>query len=428
MPLEGLSWRTLEKLGVKYVRFIVVDIYGRPRCQIIPIEESKDYIEQGLPFDASSIPAYSTVNRSDFVAVPDERAVYLETWNNSKVASVFTYVEGSPMDPRSVLKSVVEDLRASGYRALVGFELEFFVVKLNGVRPEMVDAGVYFDTDLPLDIIDEILTNMRACGIGGGRIHHEVAPSQYEVNIPAGDPVEVADKLIMLKMMLRDLLKRRGLYPTFMPKPFWGVNGSGLHTHLSLWKNGRNLFYYNGGDPPDELRHAVAGILNVAREISAVVAPTVNSYKRLVPHHEAPTRVTWGIGNRSVMVRIPYYRGAANRLEYRHPDPSQNPYLALSLELIAMRRGVELKLEPVDPTDDVAYELPNVPETPANLGEAVELLERSSIISSLPRELVNEYIKLKRREWESYLEEVGSWESSWNKITDWEYARYLTSV
>lgn len=428
MPNRDLLWRTLRQSGVKYVRFVIIDIYGRPRCQLVPIDESKDFIEQGLPFDGSSIPAYSTVDKSDLVAVADERAVYLETWNGSKIASIFTTVE-SPMDPRGLLKGVVDNMVRSGYTPRVGFEVEFFIVKLNGIKPELVDNGAYSDVSMPIDLIDEILTNMRACGIGGSRAHHEVAPSQYEVNIPPGDPVEVADKLIMFKIMARDLLRRHGLCPTFMPKPFWGVNGSGLHTHFSLWRNGRNLFYYEGGEMPEELLHSVAGLLDIAREISSVVAPTVNSYKRLVPHYEAPTRITWGLGNRSVMVRIPYYRGRADRVEYRHPDPSQNPYLSLSLELAAIRRGLELKLKPPDPTEGVAYELPNAPETPANLGEAVELLEKSNmVISILPRELIAKYVQLKRHEWESYLKEVGPWESSWNVITDWEYEKYLTTA
>ena len=431
MPAEGIDvWRVLKGAGVKYVNFVIVDIFGRPRVDVLSIDAAKDAFVDGIAYDGSSIPAYTTVNRSDLVAEVDPSSVYVETWNGGKTAFVFTNtLEGSGysmMDPRNVLRKTLEDLRASGYDVKVGVEVEYFIVR--GNPPELVDTVGYFDVppQSTRRVVEEIMDNFVASGIGETKAHHEVAPSQFEVNIPYGDPVKVADSILVFKMMARSIAAKHGYGTTFMPKPFWGVNGSGAHTHISVWKDGRNLFA-SYKEPTEELKYAVAGLLENAISISAVVAPTVNSYKRLVPHHEAPTRVVWGLGNRSAMIRVPYYGGKINRVEYRHPDPSMNPYLAFAVIAMSVVDGISARKAPPQPVADVAYELEGVKETPKHLGEALKYFTESNIAGRLPSQLVKAYVKVKEAEWESYSAKY-SWEKTWNTITDWEYQQYLYTV
>ncbi|MEL9991586.1 MAG: glutamine synthetase family protein [Thermoproteus sp.] len=429
MP-EGINaWRVLKSAGVKYVKFVIVDIFGRPKLEILPIDAARDAFIDGIAYDGSSIPAYTTVNRSDFVAEVDTNAIYIETWNDGKTALVFTStLDGNKphlMDPRNALKQVVEYARGRGYDVMMGAEVEFFLVK--GNPPSLADRGVYFE-GYPLKetmpVMEEIIEHFYLSGIGFTKTHHEVAPSQFEVNIPAGNPVQVADQILVFKIMAKSIAQRHGLIATFMPKPFWGVNGSGMHVHVSFWKDGVNLFA-SYKEPTAELKSAVAGVLENALANSVFVAPLVNSYKRLVPHYEAPTRVVWGIGNRSAMVRVPYYGKKINRFEYRHPDPSSNPYLGFSAIVLSALDGLERKLEPPAPVEDIAYELQGVRETPKHLGEAAKLASGGVAARLLPQQLVSAYLALKEKEWGEYLSSAGEWEKTWNTITAWEYEQYL---
>lgn len=431
MQVEGLDiWRVLKGAGVKYVYFVIVDIYGRPRVDIMPIDMARDAFIDGVPYDGSSIPAYSTVNRSDFVAVVDPSAVYVESWNGGKAAYVFTNtLDGnapSPLDPRNVLKQVLERAEKRGYQFKIGVEIEYFIVR--GNPPELPERAGYFDVppEATRKVVEEIMENFAAAGLGETKTHHEVAPSQFEVNIPYGNPLKVADSILVFKIMAKAIAAKYGYIATFMPKPFWGMNGSGAHTHISVWKDGKNLMA-SVKEPTQELKWVVGGILNNAISISAIVAPTVNSYKRLVPHHEAPTRVVWGLGNRSAMVRVPYYGGKINRIEYRHPDPSMNPYLAFAAMVLAGLEGLENKIEPPPPVQEVAYDLQGVRETPPNLGAALKYMEEGKIARELPSEIVKAYLGVKQAEWQSYVQQY-QWEKTWNTITPWEYEQYLTTV
>ncbi|MEZ0248945.1 MAG: glutamine synthetase family protein [Thermoproteus sp.] len=429
MP-EGINaWRVLKSAGVKYVKFVIVDVFGRPKLEILPIDAARDAFIDGIAYDGSSIPAYTTVNRSDFVAEVDTNAIYIETWNDGKTALVFTStLDGNkphPMDPRNALKQVVEYAKGKGYDVMVGAEVEFFLVK--GNPPSLADRGVYFEgypLKETLPVVEEIIEHFYLSGIGFTKTHHEVAPSQFEVNIPAGNPVQVADQILVFKIMAKSIAQKHGLIATFMPKPFWGVNGSGMHVHVSFWKDGANLFA-SYKEPTPELKSAIAGVLENALANSVFVAPLVNSYKRLVPHYEAPTRVVWGIGNRSAMVRVPYYAKKINRFEYRHPDPSSNPYLGFSAITLSALDGLERKLEPPAPVEEVAYELQGVRETPKHLGEAAKLASSGVAAKLLPQQLVGAYLALKEKEWGEYLSSAGGWEKTWNTITAWEYEQYL---
>lgn len=430
-PLD--TWRILKGAGVKYVKIIVVDITGAPRSEVVNIDMAKDIFTDGMPFDASSIPAYSTVNKSDFVAYVDPRAIYVESWNDGKIADVFTLVtdtsgKPSPLDPRQILDLTLQRISERGYSLMMGTEVEFFVVKVSDGKPQLADQGVYFDgfnTNMQFSFMQDLVSTINSSGLGVTKIHHEVAPSQYEVNIGAADPLRVADSIVFFKILARDLASRHGLATTYMPKPFWGINGSGAHTHVSVWKDGVNLFLSRTGEITQECGYVISSILRNARALSALVAPTVNSYKRLVPHYEAPTRLVWGYANRSVMVRVPHYLKKVNRFEYRHPDPSMNPYIGYAGIALATLRGLEEKIDPPPPTEEIAYELPNVPETPVNLGDALREFSKSPIAQDLPSEFVKAYISFKESEWRDYLSNVGPWEKTWSVITEWEYSRYL---
>ena len=432
-PLD--VWRFLKASGVKYVKFVIIDIFGRPKCEILDISKARDGLIDGVPFDGSSIPQYAYVNDSDFVAVPDLKSVYIESWNGGRIALIFTFVKYqdkySLLDTRYLLAKTLDELRVKGFDFKVGVEIEYFLVREVDGKPILADQGVYFEAqnvNMLSDVVYDIVSSIDVSGISIIKTHHEVAPSQYEVDIEATNPLRLADTIIVTKMLIKDVANRHGLVATFMPKPFWGINGSGAHIHLSIWRNNENLFKTKEITLTETCKYALGGLLKYAKDISAVVAPLVNSYKRLTPHYEAPTRITWGFGNRSTLVRVPIYRGYVDRIEYRHPDPSMNPYLGLLTIILAMMRGLTQKIEPPEPTREIAYELSGVEELPQTIEKAVKVFSGSDIAKELPRELVDRYVTLKLREWSSYVESEGPWEKTWNKITDWEYKTYLKVV
>jgi glutamine synthetase len=426
--VEALDvWRILKGAGVRRLKFVIVDVYGKPRGVSLGIEEAKRALEEGVSFDGSSVAKYAEVHESDVTAVPDFSSVYVDPFDRS--AWVFCRVEDPPraagLDPRSLLARTVERLGERGLKARVGIEVEFFLVKVEGGRVEPADWGGYFDLSQPeLKVAEEIEEAAEAAGLGGSKVHHEVAPGQYEYNLPAGDPMRTADSFLFFKHLASQVARARGLRATFMPKPFWGVNGSGAHVHLNFLSRGEDVFGKDGSLTAAGL-HCLAGILKRARALAALAAPTVNSYKRLVPHHEAPTRLVWGYSNRSALVRIPRYRSAVNRIEVREPDPMMNPYLTLAALLEAAVSGLERGEEPPEPVALSAYSLATADETPPHLAAAVAELEAAYRQLGLPDELADVYAKLKKAEWSEYVEACGPWEETWNRITEWEYKRYL---
>ena len=425
-------WRMLKSAGVRYVKFTLVDFFGRPRSEMMRINDARGVFVDGMAFDGSSIEYYTTVNRSDMVAVVDSAAIYVEAWRPEKTAMVFMRIVddgGKPVlvDPRNLLYAVVEKARSRGYEFMFGGETEFFLVKREGSGYAPADPGLYFEgtnTKASVEFMEELAEAFEATFGEPTKVHHEVAPGQYEVNVPASDPVRAADMVVVTKVMVKDLARRHGAIGTFMPKPFWGMNGNGMHIHVSVWRDGRNLFA-SRGEPTDELLAAVAGLLEHALSNSAFVAPTVNSYKRLVPHHEAPTRIVWGRANRSALVRVPFYRSVINRLEYRHPDPAANPYFAFAAMMLAIMDGLDRRAKPPVETTVVAYDLEGVAETPRHLGDAAKYAREGIVAREFPSEVVSKYLDAKQREFEEYEREVGRWDDTWNRISEWEYAKYL---
>lgn len=440
----------VKKHDIKYVRLIVIDVNGTPRAMLIPEYQIKESLETGIAFDGSSMPGFTKVNKSDLNLHPDPSTFLVPMWETPGIALMFCYIsnpDGTVFagDPRGILKRTVDDLETKGYGFNTGPELEFMYVTNENGSIAPFGKGGYFDTP-PLDPTEDIkletLMCLEAAGFQIDRVHHEVAEGQQEINFRYSDALKTADNVILYKLAVKTIAEKHGTTATFMPKPFWGVNGSGCHVHQSIveLETGKNLF----SDPDTEFGlsntaiHYIGGLLKHAQAMSMIVTPLVNSYKRLVPHYEAPVYVAWGYANRSAIVRVPLAPGEKNkvvRIEYRHPDPSCNPYLAATVLLKAGWEGIEKKIEPIADIQDNIFELSKkqlkdygITFLPEHLGESVDyFMEDKSMKSIIGEYLFENLVELKENEFKSYMDYAGvEWAASRPKITPWEYERYLT--
>jgi len=440
----------VKRHDIKYVRLIVIDPNGAPRAMLIPEYQVRESLEVGIAFDGSSIPGFAEVNRSDLNLHPDPTTFLVPMWETPGIALMFCYVsnpDGTTFagDPRGLLKRTVDELEKKGYGFNTGPELEYMYVLDNEGEVAPFGKGGYFDAP-PLDPTEDVkletLMCLEAAGFQIDRVHHEAAQGQQEINFRYSDALKTADNFMLYKLAVKTIAKKHGTTATFMPKPFWGVNGSGCHIHQSIidLDTGKNIF----SDPDTEhglsetAIHYIGGLLKHAAAMSMIVTPLVNSYKRLVPHYEAPVYVAWGYANRSAIVRVPLAPGEKNtvtRLEYRHPDPSCNPYLASVILLKAGWEGVDKKIEPIQDIQENIYELSKtqlkdygVTFLPENLGEAVEFFEEDESMKGMLGDfLFSNLIELKQEEYESYMDYTGiEWAASRPQITPWEYERYLT--
>ena len=439
----------IEKNDIHYIRLIIIDINGRPRAMLIPKYVVEETLEEGIGFDGSSIPGFTTLDESDLVAHPDPESFVIPPWEHPNTAYMFCYVyrpNGKPFegDPRGLLKSVVDELERKDLQFITGPEMEYFYVSRESETLRPLGAGGYFDMP-PLDPAEvvkrETIMQLESVGFRLDKVHHEVASGQHEINFRFDNALKTADRMVLFKLAVKNIAKKHGLIATFMPKPFWGMNGSGCHMHQSLVDNGRgeNLFFDENS--PEGLSetaiHYIGGLLEHSRGLSLIVAPTVNSYKRLVPHYEAPVYLCWGLGNRSALIRIPiYYPGkeSALRIEYRHPDPSCNPYLASAAILKAGLDGVRRKLDPGEPVYENVYHLKDTENRPfrtlpGSLGEAIEAFtEDRVVLEALGKHISEALVEQKRREFEDYLKSTGGWEKTCRTITRWEIENYLVQV
>jgi glutamine synthetase len=440
----------VKRHDIKYIRLIVVDLSGMPRAMLIPEYELEHALRLGIGFDGSSIEGFAGVEQSDLIANPDPSTFLVPMWEAPGIATMFCYIsnpDGTPFqgDPRGLLKAAMDDLENQGYGFITGPELEFFYVTEQSKSIAPYGSGGYFDLP-PLDPTEdmkmETMMCLEAAGFQLDKVHHEVAQGQQEINFRYADALKTADNVILYKLAVKTIAQKHDSIATFMPKPFWGVNGSGSHVHQSLFDldTGENVFF--DPDTPTELSevaaHYIGGILSHAKGLSMVVAPLVNSYKRLVPHYEAPVYICWGFANRSALVRVPQYTsgvGKYARIEYRHPDPSCNPYLAAVTMLRAGMDGMNRKVEPGDPHSENVYHFSRddltkrgIEVLPGNLGEAVEAFASDAVVSeALGGYIAKNLMELKRREFEEYISFTGSeWSKSLPEITSWEIERYLT--
>ena len=441
----------VRKHDIKYIRLIVVDLNGQPRAMLIPEYELEYAMRYGIGFDGSSIAGFADIERSDLIANPDTSTFLIPMWEAPGIATMFCYIsnpDSSPFegDPRGLLKETMDELEGEEYGFNTGPELEFFYVTRQSDSIAPFGSGGYFDLP-PLDPTEEMkmetMMCLEAAGFQLDKVHHEVAQGQQEINFRYADALKTADNVILYKLAVKTIAQKHGNTATFMPKPFWGINGSGCHIHQSLidLETGDNLFY--DPDSTTELSeaavHYVGGILSHAKGLSMVVSPLVNSYKRLVPHYEAPVYICWGFGNRSALIRVPQYpKGASeySRVEYRHPDPSCNPYLAAVAILKAGMDGIHRKAEAGEPFSENVYHLSReerskrgVKMLPEHLGEAVDAFASDDVVSgALGGYISKNLVELKRREFEEYLSFTGrDWSESLAEITSWEIDRYLTS-
>ncbi len=427
--------------GVESMLLWFTDLEGHLKSFAITPGEYEGALDDGMGFDGSSITGFNAIEESDMIAIPDPLTFRVMPWRSgeTKVGRMICDVvtpDGRPYegDPRYVLRRALERMREAGFDTFnIGPELEYFLFKdAKGTEP--LDEGGYFamtTQDAATELRNETILALEAMGIPIEYHHHEVGPSQHEIDMRFAPALDMADHTLTYRLIVKEIAAKNGAYATFMPKPIFGENGSGMHTHQSLFKDGRNAFF----DADDEwhLSEAgkafIAGQLRHAREISAVFAQWVNSYKRLVPGYEAPVYVAWSRRNRSALIRIPLYKPGneqATRAEIRCPDPACNPYLTFACLLHAGLEGIEKGYELSEPMETNLYHLTaeqrrerGITALPETLGEAIDELAQSDVARlALGPHIFERYIELKRKEWDEYRVQ----------LTQWELDRYLSAL
>ena len=452
----AMKQRVMEQAQAANVRFVSLqftDIMGVVKNVHIPFHKFSDAIDHGLWFDGSSIEGFARIHESDMFLDPDLDTFGVIPWERGEegatakvICDVYT-PDGEPFagDPRGVLRRQLQRAESMGFRYMTGPELEFFMlrrrsidgVEQNGngqpiVEPLPHDQAGYFDltTDEASNVRKEMVEALEELGIVGEASHHEVAIGQHEIDFKYDDAMRTADNAVTFRTTLKAIAHQHGLYATFMPKPFHGINGSGMHTHQSLWSpDGKTNLFYDAADEYQlsaSARGFMAGLLAHARGMIAILAPLVNSYKRLVPGYEAPVYISWARINRSALIRIPQAsrgRPEATRLELRCPDPSCNPYLAFAAMLAAGLDGIERNLELAKPVEENLYHFDDtmirkqgVRTLPGSLEEALtEFSEDEVIQSALGAHVCEWFLEAKRAEWNEYR----------IRVTPWELERYL---
>ena len=429
----------IEKEGIEFVLLWFTDIEGHLKSFAVTPSEIEAALDDGMGFDGSSITGFNAIEESDMVAIPDPETFQLMPWKEgeTRVARMICDIvtpDGKPYegDPRYVLRRALDRMASMGFDTFnVGPELEYFLFR-DDKGTETLDEGGYFamtTLDAASELRQETVRALEGMGIPIEYVHHEVGPSQHEIDMRFSDALSMADHTVTYRLIVKEIAKKSGYHATFMPKPIFGENGSGMHTHQSLFNEGRNAFF--DGDDEWNLsavgKAFIAGQLRHAREISAVFAQWVNSYKRLVPGYEAPVYVAWSRRNRSALIRIPLYKpGAeqATRAEIRCPDPACNPYLTFATLLHAGLEGIEQGYELPDPMETNLYHLTaeqrkerGIVSLPETLGEAVDALAGSELVrKALGPHIFDRYVELKRAEWDEYRVQ----------LTEWELKKYLS--
>jgi len=420
----------LKKEKVQFVRPVFVDILGRMLDFTIPVDEFNSMAKNGKGFDGSSVEGFARTAESDLVFFPDLETLVILSYKTEnsewKEALVFGYIhdpEGKPYegDTRYLLKETIEKYKQ---KLKCGAELEFFIFA-NDKEPKHTDTGGYFRAGLYGEIRKEVQLLLNKLGIKTESDHHEVSPSQHEIDLKYNDALKTADSIILTKYIIKKIARNFKVYASFMPKPIEGINGNGMHLHLSLWQDEKNLFFDKKSKGLSKIaKHYIAGLIKYGKEIQAALNQYVNSYKRLVPGYEAPTYLVWGTKNRSAYIRVPeYQKGKENstRIELRSPDPACNPYLALTLIHAAGMKGIEEKLEPPRPIEIEAYflkekERREIEQLSPSLEKALEFFENSELVrNTLPQHIFKKFIENKKIECEEYRKAV----------TDYEIKKYF---
>ncbi len=433
----------LERLDADNVRSVLLqfsDLEGKTKSVAVPAKRVEKALDGGISFDGSSIQGFARLEESDMVLKPDVATYQPIPWSEKDyraarfICDVYT-TRGEPFtgDPRYILKQEMKKAADAGYIFNVGPEMEFFLFRRDEAGHPTVnlqDHASYFDqtpTDPGEDVRREIATQLSEMGFNIEASHHEVAPSQHEIDFTYGDALSMADKVVTFKFAAKTLALKRGLHATFMPKPIYGINGSGMHVNCSLMKNGDNAFYDPEGEfqLSDTARHFIAGLLAHIDGITRIANPTINSYKRIIPGYEAPVYIGWSAMNRSALIRVPSPRGKSTRAELRSPDPTCNPYLTFAAMLAAGMEGVKNKMEPPESIDTNIFrmsaaerEAAGIRCLPWNLMESDKALRNDALLCGvLGKHVVSQMQRIAELEWGEFSK----------AITDWEIKRYLAT-
>jgi glutamine synthetase len=422
-----------EREKVKFLRLQFTDILGTIKNVEIPDRQFEEALDGHIMFDGSSIEGFVRIEESDMYLRPDLSTFRIFPWAGPTGETVARMIcdiytpDGNPFAgcPRTTLKKVIALGASKGYRMKAGPEAEFFLFQMKNGEPttESHDSAGYFDlspVDLGEDVRREIVLALEAMGFHVEAAHHEVAPGQHEIDFRYDDVLTTADNISTFRFVVKNVATKNGLHATFMPKPIYGINGSGMHTHMSLFSSNANIFY--DAKAPMQLSQAclnyIGGILRHAKGFCAITNPLVNSYKRLVPGYEAPTNIAWSEKNRSPLVRVPAARGTGTRIELRMPDPSCNPYLALAVMLRSGLDGIDKKVDPGPPINKNIFTMSHrerrhlrIDELPGNLSEALDELEKDDLVrDTLGEHTFEHFLAAKREEWRDYIKHVSPWE------------------
>jgi glutamine synthetase len=424
--------KIVKEKNVSFIQFWFTDVLGFLKSFAVRPSELEEGLTEGMGFDGSSIEGFARIEESDMIAKPDPSTFQMVAWRQGErpVARMFCDIlnpDGTPYegDPRYVLRRLLKQVYEKGFTFYVGPELEFFTFK-NDASTDVLDTGGYFDSrplDMGSDLRRDVIFTLQAMGIDVEYSHHEVAPSQHEIDLRYDEALRMADKTMTYRVVVKEVARSQGVYATFMPKPLFGENGSGMHVHQSLFRGNKNAFY----DPNDRFnlsemaKYYIAGILRHAPELTSITNQWVNSYKRLVPGYEAPVYVSWARRNRSAMVRVPMYKPGkevATRIEFRSPDPACNPYLAFAVMLGAGMEGIENRYELPEPIEEDIYEMNpaerkahGITDLPGNLYASILETEKSDLIRRVLGEHVfNKFIENKKIEWDMYRTHVSTFE------------------
>lgn len=427
-------------LSANDVRFILlqfVDINGQVKNMALPVDQIEQVLNNEIMLDGSSIKGFRNIETSDMYFYPDRSTFKIlpYTKGNGKSARLICDIhnpDGTPFEgcPRCNLKRVMKDAEKLGFSMNIGAEAEFFLFeKENGrATTETQDRAGYYDVgpdDLGECVRADIVTALKEMGFEIEASHHECAEGQHEIDFKYADILTTADNLVTFKIIVKAIAAQHGLHATFMPKPIYGINGSGMHCNISLFKDGKNAFLDESKEYQlsDVALHSIGGLMSNIKNITAITNPTVNSYKRLVPGYEAPVYIAWSLANRSALLRVPAKRGNATRVELRSPDPSCNPYLAFAGILEAALDGVKNNIEPPAPVESNIYRLTTkerekqkIDALPGSLAEALEALDKSTVAkTALGEHIYTEFMMAKKKEWSSFR----------SYVTKWEIDRYL---
>jgi glutamine synthetase len=424
--------RLVRDKNISFIQFWFTDILGLLKSFAVTPSELEEGLVEGMGFDGSSIEGFARIEESDMIAKPDPTTFQLVPWRQGErpVARLFCDIlqpDGTPYpgDTRFAFKRLLARAMEKGYTFFVGPELEYFYFADNG-EPRFLDAGGYFDSrpmDLGGDLRRETIFALQSMDIRVEYSHHEVAPSQHEIDLRYAEGLKMADMTMTYRIVVKEIARSRGVYATFMPKPVFGINGSGMHTHQSLFLGQKNAFF----NPADDFHLSelakgyIAGLMRHAREMTAINNQWVNSYKRLVPGYEAPVYVSWARRNRSTMIRVPMYKPGkeqATRIEFRSPDPACNPYLSFAVQLAAGLAGIEGKYPIPDPIEEDIYEMNQkereargIQSLPGNLYEALQEVKKSTLVrEALGDHIFEKFIENKEIEWDRYRTHVSRYE------------------